>query len=154
MQVREMEPSDVPAVAALFAEMQAHYRAPCPPRETILAGLRSPPAGVTILVAAGPDLRGFAALGAVYPGPGLRPGLFLKDLYVSQSARGCGIGTRLLRAAARLATERGFARLDWTADAGNAALLAFYEARGAAALRERVFFRLSGPALDRLAAEP
>jgi hypothetical protein len=27
---------------------------------------------------------GFAALGAIFPGAGLRPGLFLKELFVSQ----------------------------------------------------------------------
>lgn len=80
--------------------------------------------------------------------------MFLKDLFVSRPARGRGAGRRLLQAVAALAVERGFGRVDWTADGANAPLLAHYEATGAAAHRERVFFRLSGAALTRLAAGP
>jgi hypothetical protein len=57
-------------LARLFEEMQAHYNVPCPPTGTLLGGLASLPAGVTILVAETDRIVGFAAFSAIYPGPG------------------------------------------------------------------------------------
>jgi GNAT superfamily N-acetyltransferase len=101
--VRLATPADHPALAALFAEMQAHYQVPCPEPDAILSGLDGRPAGAEILLAeeAG-DLLGFAAFAAIYPGPGLLPGFFLKELYVAASARGGGVGG----AGARLQAHR------------------------------------------------
>lgn len=81
------------------------------------------PEGVEVLVAADPAIVGFAAVGAIFPGPGLKPGLLLKELFVSAQVRGQVIGTKLMHAAARLGVGRGFARPDWTADRGDAATL-------------------------------
>lgn len=152
LDVRSMTAADVEATAVLFAEMQAHYGVPCPPGPDIVARLSTLPAGVDLLVAADPAIVGFAAVAAIFPGPGLTSGLFLKELFVSARARGRGVGTRLMRGAARLAVARGFTRLDWTADRGNAGLLSFYAGLGAAEQTEKVFHRLAGPALADLAA--
>lgn len=152
LDVRMMAAADVEATATLLQEMQAHYRVACPPLEDIVAKLQTLPAGVDVLVAADPTIVGFAALGAIFPGPGLNPGLFLKELFVSARARRHGIGTDLMRAAARLAVQRGFARLDWTADRGDVGLLRFYADLGAAEQIEKVFYRLAGQALAHLAA--
>lgn len=142
---------DVTSTAALFQEMQAHYRVACPPLPEIVARLSRLPEGVGVLVAADPAVVGFAALSAIFPGPGLSPGLFLKELFVSASARGRGVGTALMRAAAHVAVARGYARLDWTADRTDARLLRFYAALGAAEQSEKVFYRLSGRALTDIA---
>ncbi|GAC1319421.1 MAG: hypothetical protein NVSMB28_09290 [Collimonas sp.] len=76
------------AVAVLMEEMQAHYSVPCPSRETILAGLQSRPPGTELLIAEdGDSVLGFAAFSAIYPGPWLQPGIFLKDLFVSKRHR-------------------------------------------------------------------
>ena len=152
LDVRLMVAADVEATAALFREMQAHYCVPCPAFSEIVAKLAKLPEGVNVLVAADPAIIGFAALGAIFPGPGLNPGLFLKELFVSAQARGQGIGTKLMHAAAHLAMERGFARLDWTADREDVGLLKFYADLGAAEQSEKVFYRLSGQALTDLAA--
>ena len=149
---RRMGCEDISGTAALFQEMQAHYRVACPPLDEIAARLAKLPEGVSVLVAADPSVIGFAAVGAIFPGPGLKPGLFLKELFVSARARGSGAGTMLMRAVARLAVEGGFARLDWTADRGNARLLSFYDAMGAVEQSEKVFLRLTGQVLARLAA--
>lgn len=150
--VRRMGFEDISGTAALFQEMQAYCNAACLPLDEITARLAKLPEGVSVLVAADPSVIGFAAVGAIFPGPGLRPGLFLKDLFVSARARGSGAGTALMRAVARFAVEGGFARLDWTADRSNARLLSFYEAMGAVEQNEKVFFRLTGQALAHLAA--
>ncbi len=146
--IRPIAASDHEALAALMAEMQAHYGVPCPTSAEIRAGLAKRPQGVEILVAEWDGaMQGFAAAAAIYPGPGLASGLFLKELYVARDARGGGIGRALMRALAELALMRGHRRLDWTADAANPELLRFYESLGAVAQTEKIFFRLTGEAL-------
>ena len=152
--VRPLEGRDHAALAALMAEMQAHYRVPCPPADVILAGLAALPPGVELLVAErGGTLLGFASACPLYPGPGLKSGFFLKELYVAEVARGAGIGRALMHALSRLAVERGHGRLDWTADADDERLLRFYESLGGAPQPKKLFFRLTGQALDDLAGE-
>lgn len=154
-----MTVEDVPGLVALMREMQAHYGVPCPPDAAIARDLADLPPGTTILVARpadGPEgrpLLGFAALNAVYPGPSLRRGLFLKELYVAAEVRGAGIGRELLAEAARFARAGGYARLDWTADRSDPGLLGFYRRTGALEHPEKAFFRLAGEALAALAGD-
>jgi len=42
-----------------------------------------------------------------------QPGLYLEDLYVRPSARGKGVGRKLLTQLAQLAVDRGCGRLEW-----------------------------------------
>ncbi|TNC09691.1 GNAT family N-acetyltransferase [Methylobacterium terricola] len=131
--------------------MQAYYAVPCPAPDAIEASLAGRPAGTEILVAeAAGVLAGFAAFSAIYPGPGLAGGLFLKELFVGDAHRGAGHGRALVRAVAVEAVARGLKRVDWTADAGKPELLAFYEGLGAAPKPDKVFFRLDGEALTAL----
>lgn len=146
-------PSDHLQLAALFEEMQAHYNVPCPPREEILRGLRDMPDGTEILVAGTDELVGFAAFSSIYPGPGLQSGLFLKELFVSNEHRSSGAGTSLMQALARLALERGYKRVDWTADRNKPRVLAFYDGFGASPMSEKLFYRLDGDALAVAAAK-
>lgn len=55
-----------------------------------------------------------------------------------------------MTALAELALERGHRRIDWTADADDAALL-LSRSYGAAAYPKKVFYRLTGDALADLA---
>ena len=153
MIVRLSTAADHDGLTALFSEMQAHYSVPCPSKDAIRHGLATRPDGAEILVA---EIRmriaGFAAFSAIYPGPGLQTGLFLKELYVSADHRGSGVGRALLRRIASIALERGLKRVDWTADAENPRLLAFYESLGAKPKPDKIFFRLDGEALLKLGA--
>ncbi|MGO4173656.1 GNAT family N-acetyltransferase [Bosea sp. TAF32] len=149
--IRLLQPADHPALAALMVEMQGHYAVPCPPADEILVGLAQLPAGVDILVAVkGEAVLGFASACNLYPGPGLKSGFFLKEIYVADAARGGGLGRALMEALADLALERGHRRIDWTADADDPDLLRFYESLGATAQPKKLFFRLSGEALAAL----
>jgi GNAT superfamily N-acetyltransferase len=151
IRIRTAVDADHPALARLFEEMQAYYGGLCPPRGEIEAALAGRPAGTEILVAEdGADLAGFAAFSAIYPGPGLAGGLFLKELFVGAAHRGTGHGRALVRAVAAEAVARGLKRVDWTADAGQPRLLAFYRELGAAPKPDKVFFRLDGEALATL----
>jgi GNAT superfamily N-acetyltransferase len=150
--IRLLRPADHEALAALMVEMQCHYSVPCPAPADILAGLAALPAGVDILVAVkGETVLGFASACNLYPGPGLKTGFFLKEIYVAHAARGAGLGRKLMTALAELALERGHRRIDWTADADDAALLRFYEGLGAVPYPKKVFYRLTGDALADLA---
>lgn len=131
--------------------MQRHYRVPCPAPEIILADLANLPAGVEILVAESDGIVGFASFSTVFSGPGLKGGLFLKDLFVAEIARGRGTGRALMRSLARLAVTRGLGRIDWMADRNNSGLLAYYDQTGAEREEDAVFFRLMGNALEEFA---
>lgn len=152
MDIRFYEPADREELADLLEEMQAYYTVFCPPREAILASLSNLPAGAEILVAKTDRVIGMAAYGVTFPGPGLKPGFFLKDLYVLKSERGRDIGRKLVTRVAAIAVERGHSRVDWTASADNDRLLRFYEGLGADPKTDRVFFRLEGEKLKALAA--
>ncbi|RFB79134.1 GNAT family N-acetyltransferase [Methylovirgula sp. 4M-Z18] len=153
LNIRPFAASDIDALAALIAEMQDHYGVFCPPLPQIANGLRRLPDGVEILMAETDSMIGFAAFATVFPGPGIRAGLFLKELYVAKAARGTGVGRALMRALAALALERELGRIDWTADAKDHALNTFYESLGARAMPEKVFFRLASDDLAACAAQ-
>jgi GNAT superfamily N-acetyltransferase len=80
-----------------------------------------------------------------------KPGIYLEDLYVRPEARGRGLGKRLLAWLAATALERGCGRLEWAVLDWNEPAIGFYRRLGAAPLDEWTTFRLTGPALERLA---
>ncbi|MGY8667764.1 GNAT family N-acetyltransferase [Bradyrhizobium sp. UFLA05-109] len=149
---REIAETDFDDMADALIEMQAHYRARCPARESIIDGLRTRPAGSRILLAYENDgIAGFACFSAIYPGPGLTSGFFLKELYVRHERRRSGLGKRLVAQLATMARQEGHARIDWTVDADDPGLQRFYEMLGGRALQEKRFFRLAGAKLTELA---
>lgn len=82
-----------------------------------------------------------------------RRGLYLEDLYVLPSFRRKGYGRALLVYLARLAVERGCGRFEWTVLDWNAEAIGFYRALGAEILPEWRLTRVTGPALESLAAQ-
>jgi GNAT superfamily N-acetyltransferase len=88
------------AVVASEADLRRHGFGPEPQYEAILAFLDGEPAGAAL----------FHARFSTWLG---RPGLFLEDLYVTEPARGRGVGRRLMARLAAIAVERGWARIDF-----------------------------------------
>ena len=82
-----------------------------------------------------------------------RAGIYLEDLFVRPAYRGKGIGKALLRHLARRCVREGLPRLQWWVLDWNAPSIAFYKALGAVAQDEWTVYRVSGEALERLAAE-
>jgi GNAT superfamily N-acetyltransferase len=80
-------------------------------------------------------------------------GLYLEDLYVRQSHRGKGFGSRLLGHLARLAVERGCGRFEWSVLDWNQPAIDFYRAKGAEILPDWRICRVTGDALTGLAAD-
>ena len=81
-----------------------------------------------------------------------RHGIYLEDLFVRESARGRGIGKALLAALAARCRDEGLARLEWWVLDWNAPSIAFYESLGAVPMDEWTVMRVTGEALERLAA--
>jgi GNAT superfamily N-acetyltransferase len=81
-----------------------------------------------------------------------QPGIYLEDLYVDPVFRARGVGKALLQHLARLAIERGCARLEWSALKWNRLAIDFYLGLGAVAMDEWCIYRLRGEPLRQLAA--
>lgn len=79
-------------------------------------------------------------------------GLYLEDLYVKPHFRGLGLGRRLMVHLAGVAVERDCGRLEWSVLDWNAPAIAFYRELGALPLDEWTVQRMTGKALQALAA--
>mgnify|MGYP002136991955 CR=1 FL=1 len=82
-----------------------------------------------------------------------KAGLYLEDLYVRPTARGAGVGKRLMQHLAQLAVARDCARFEWAVLDWNAPAIAFYRSIGAVGMDSWRAQRLAGEALAKLAAE-
>ena len=87
--------------------------------------------------------KGFATIAILHPALNEHGTLFMKDLFISNQARGTGIGNRFMRHLAQVAVALGCRRFDWTAETDNPRAIAFYDELGAARVVEKVYFRLS-----------
>ncbi len=81
-----------------------------------------------------------------------RPGIYVEDIFVVEDARGTGAGRALLSALARLARDRGAARIDLAVLDWNPAR-GFYTALGFTQQAEWLPYRLEGDAIARVAGE-
>ena len=81
-----------------------------------------------------------------------KKGLYLEDLYVRQTHRGKGYGSRMLRHLARLAVERECGRFEWSVLDWNTPAIEFYKAMGAEVLPDWRICRVTGAPLTALAA--
>jgi len=81
-----------------------------------------------------------------------KPGLYLEDLYVMPEMRGKGMGKALLQYLARLAIERDCGRFEWVVLTYNKPAIEFYRSIGAKGMDELIINRLTGEALEQLAA--
>lgn len=81
-----------------------------------------------------------------------RPGIYLEDLFVKPEARGKGVGQKILGYLAHLAKKRQCGRLEWWVLDWNETAISFYKKIGAKAMDEWTVYRVTGEALDHLAA--
>lgn len=133
----EREPQ---AVVVTPAELRAQLAAARPPFECLLAEEDGAVVGFALYFHNYSTWRG-------------RPGLYLEDLFVEPAFRGRGLGKRLLVELARIAVERGCARMEWAVLDWNAPAIGFYRSLGAQPLSEWTIFRLTGEPLLRLSQQ-
>jgi GNAT superfamily N-acetyltransferase len=81
-----------------------------------------------------------------------RHGIYLEDLFVEPRFRSNGIGQALLAGLAQRCLAEKLGRLEWSVLDWNEPAIRFYQRQGAVLRREWLSCRVSGDALDRLAA--
>jgi GNAT superfamily N-acetyltransferase len=127
-------------VVATEADIRDSLFGPRPAAECLIAEFEGAPAGFALF------FHNFSTfLG--------KPGVYLEDLYVKPELRGKGIGRKLLAHLAQLAVARGCGRFEWAVLDWNEPAIGFYRSIGARMLDDWKINRLTGEALERLAAE-
>jgi GNAT superfamily N-acetyltransferase len=127
------------AVVADEARLAASLFGAAPEAEVIIAEVNGTPVGFALFFHNYSTFLG-------------RRGLYLEDLFVLEEWRGRGVGRALLVWLARLALDRGCGRFEWSVLDWNSPAIRFYRDLGAEPQGEWTNFRLTGPALARLAA--
>jgi GNAT superfamily N-acetyltransferase len=154
--VRAIEPGDVPAVVRLVHELAEYEREPDSCRltsEQLQAALfGAGPALFGLVGIEDGEVCGFALYFLNFSTWEGVHGIYLEDLYVRPDRRGTGLGRALLAELARIAVDRGYARVEWWVLDWNEPAIGFYRRLGAVPMDEWTVFRLSGPALRRTAA--
>ena len=125
---------------ATEADVRASLFGPRPQAEVLIAEVDGAPAGFALF------FHNYSTFLA-------RRGLYLEDLFVLPERRGAGVGRALLARLAAIARERGCGRFEWSVLDWNEGAIRFYEALGAEPMRDWTVYRVTGAALERLAAE-
>jgi GNAT superfamily N-acetyltransferase len=157
LRIRAAQREDVPLIYSLVVELAAYERAReqvTGTRELLATALFGPePAAEALIAEVDREPAGFAIFYRSFSTWECRPGIWLEDLYVPPRHRRAGVGGALLAHIARIAVQRGCARLEWAALDWNTPALDFYAKLGAKRLNEWRMHRLNGHALERVAAE-
>jgi ribosomal protein S18 acetylase RimI-like enzyme len=76
----------------------------------------------------------------------------MKDLFVRKNWRGRGVGEQVMQFLASHAVSLNCVRFDWTTENTNTGAMAFYNSLGAEHVKQKVYYRLTGGALENLAS--
>lgn len=154
--IRPAGEGDVPVILALIRGLAEYEKARPEDLPVDEAALReslfgAQPAAEVLLADVEGETAGFALFFHNFSTWQGRRGLYLEDLFVRPEMRGRGIGQALLRELARIATDRGCARMEWAVLDWNTPAIDFYGSLGAVPMDEWTVFRLTAPAIARLA---
>ncbi|MEM9783902.1 MAG: GNAT family N-acetyltransferase [Pseudomonadota bacterium] len=149
---RHAESRDVPVLASLLLEANRHYwgevEGASEMTSEVARAIVDGRSGCRAVLALREDRPvGFATITILHPAPNENGTLFRKDLFVSESARGVGLGKIFMRYLAHYAVKLGCHRFDWTAESDNPRALRFYDDLTASRVSEKVYFRFSGSQL-------
>ncbi|MFD6564285.1 GNAT family N-acetyltransferase [Micromonospora profundi] len=155
--IRPARPEDVPAVVDMVHELAEYERAPdechLTTDQLTSALFGTAPALFGHVAVDEQDVPvGFALWFLNFSTWAGVHGIYLEDLYVRPAARGTGAGRLLLATLADICVQRGYRRLEWWMINWNPAA-GFYASIGAEQMSEWVPYRLSGDALNNLAAQ-
>jgi GNAT superfamily N-acetyltransferase len=147
---------DVPLILRFIQELAEYEQlahACVATEDDLRAQLFGPnPVAHTVIAYAGDEPAGFALYFFNFSTFLARPGLYLEDLYVKPALRKRGIGRALLAYLARVASERGCGRMEWSVLNWNEPAIRVYRGIGAQPLEDWTVMRLTGPAIIALAA--
>jgi GNAT superfamily N-acetyltransferase len=155
LRIERATPRDVPLILRLIKDLAEYERM----SNDVVAtedGLHETlfgahPSAEVVIGYAGSEPAGFALFFHNYSTFLGKRGLYLEDLFVMPEYRGRGYGKALLTHLARLATERGCGRFEWTALDWNEPAIGFYKKLGATPMHDWTIFRVTGEALQKLA---
>ncbi|QDO87954.1 GNAT family N-acetyltransferase [Ornithinimicrobium ciconiae] len=157
--IREATEQDIPAILGLVQELADYEKEPEAAvgtveayRQVLFPQDSSPTAWAHVAEVDG-QVVGIAVWFLTFSTWTGRNGLWLEDLYVSPAHRGSGIGGTLMATLARVCTERGYPRMEWTVLDWNTPALEVYRHVGAEAMNEWTTQRLTGDALAALGAD-
>jgi GNAT superfamily N-acetyltransferase len=157
LNIRPATRADAPTIASLVRELAEYEKLLHEAKagaDDFLRELESPNPVIHVLIAEwNGEPAGFALYFFNFSTFVGRPGLYLEDLFVRPSQRQHGIGRALLRALARIATERGCGRMEWAVLDWNEPALRFYKSLDARQMKEWIIHRLTPVEIARLAAE-
>jgi ribosomal protein S18 acetylase RimI-like enzyme len=131
--IRRATSDDFPAIVQMIRDLAAHIGTGFVPKVSVETLERDGPLGndrFRILVAEiDGTILGFSLYSFIFSGWRGMCGLFVEDLYVDPSARGSGLGKKLLAAAAKLErANAGFIKLE--VKLSDKAAVRFYEKLG------------------------
>ena len=151
---REATVADMPLIATLIrglaeyeglshavrmdeAVLERHLFGPRPMAEVLIGELDGKPSGFALF------FHNFSTFEG-------HPGVWLEDLFVVPPARRSGLGRMLLGEVARIAVERGCARMEWSVLDWNMMAINFYRSLGARPLTDWTTMRLDADSLAQL----
>ncbi|WP_240762500.1 GNAT family N-acetyltransferase [Micromonospora sp. HM134] len=146
--VAAAEPVHVDAVVVLLEELDKFYGdTDVEPldvrvRQINEALFGDPPLAFAVLAWDAEALVGLATYSFLWPAAGLTRSLYLKELYVAETARGRGVGKLLMDRLIEIAATNSCSRIEWTTDRDNTQAQRFYEKLGVAQNGDKIFYRL------------
>jgi GNAT superfamily N-acetyltransferase len=154
--IRSARPDDVPAIYRLIRELAEYERSldevTSSEDDLLRALFAAQPAVFAHVAEHDGRVAGFALWFVNYSTWLGRHGIYLEDLYVTPELRGQGLGQALLAELAAVCVQRGYGRLEWWVLDWNEPARGFYASLGAIPMDEWTVHRLTGQALQQLAA--
>jgi hypothetical protein len=158
--IRPARPGDEDHIFLLITELarfeSLEHQLEGGPRQLAEALFGHAPAAEALVAEHEGQIVGYAIFFTTFSTFLTRPGIWLEDLFVTESERGRGTGKALLGAVGALAKRRGAGRFEWSVLDWNQHAISFYQRLGATLMPDWRICRVSGKALSLLAeaAEP
>jgi GNAT superfamily N-acetyltransferase len=155
MIVRHWQESDIPSALHLMRELAVfeEYTDSFAATENILLeqGFRLQPPNFYVLVGeVNSSIQGVLVYYFLSYTASAKPMLFIKELFISEGARGQGIGRALMIEASKIAISRDCVGMKWTVANWNEPAQKFYADLGAVANPVWIEHTLTGDALENL----
>jgi GNAT superfamily N-acetyltransferase len=157
VEIRPADQQDTEAIALLMEDLDRFYGAtdiesPSQRISQIAAALfHKPRAAYALLAWEDEQLVGIAAYSFLWPATGVTSSLYVKEIYITKSFRNKGIGRLLMQRLCQVAVKHECSRVEWTTDKGNVLGEAFYERLGVPQNQQKIFYRLEGNDIRRMA---
>ncbi|MGM0561267.1 MAG: N-acetyltransferase family protein [Pseudomonadota bacterium] len=154
--IRAAEAEDAGRLVRLLQETYAFYgEKPPVPEDLLIQRLQqylgaNPGFEALLAEQDGRDL-GYAIYAPVFWTSDCQLSLFLKELYLIEDARRCGVGRDLMVELASIALERGWTRMIWTVDRHNHKARRFYDSLQGTQAIDKVVYLQSESVMRRLA---